>query len=247
MSPTPARSHHMSFSFISIVRTALIPYIWRQETIPILCSKLEFSSHNNHLLLEDSILYHDQLCRTARSITFPCFVFSIGDHFELISTPLYLQTTKFLQKKGSFRISDNLHRRQRVQADQPVNDPVILPERDTNPEWEALLDRLDVATEEALGICTGKLTTWSHIRGHLSSQVADYCSKGVLNGGLNNTNLTNTPCVHSRLTHSNCLLGSMVTVPLAPSLLPAIPSWSRVHRAKDWRNDRGNAFGVVSK
>jgi hypothetical protein len=26
---------------------------------------------------------------------------------------------------------------------------VILPERNTNPEWEALLDRLDVATKEA--------------------------------------------------------------------------------------------------
>ena len=51
--------------------------------------------------------------------------------------------------KHSARISNNLNRRKRVQADQPVNDPVILPERDTNPEWEALLDRLDVATEEA--------------------------------------------------------------------------------------------------
>jgi superfamily II DNA helicase RecQ len=53
------------------------------------------------------------------------------------------------QTKHSARISNNLNRRKRVQADQPVNDPVILPERDTNPEWEALLDRLDVATEEA--------------------------------------------------------------------------------------------------
>ena len=46
-------------------------------------------------------------------------------------------------------LKNNLNRRKRVQADQPVNDPVILPERDTNPEWEALLDRLDVASEEA--------------------------------------------------------------------------------------------------
>ena len=45
--------------------------------------------------------------------------------------------------------SDNLHRRQRVRADQPVNDPVVFPERDTDPEWEALLDRLDMATEQA--------------------------------------------------------------------------------------------------
>jgi hypothetical protein len=41
--------------------------------------------------------------------------------------------------KGSSRISDNLHCRQRPQANQPVNDSVILPERDTNPEWETLL------------------------------------------------------------------------------------------------------------
>ena len=47
--------------------------------------------------------------------------------------------------KRSSRISDSLHRRQRIQPDQPM----ILPERDTNPEWEALLDRLDVASEEA--------------------------------------------------------------------------------------------------
>jgi hypothetical protein len=53
------------------------------------------------------------------------------------------------QTKRSSRVSDNLHRRQRVRADRPVNDPVILPERNTNPEWEALLDRLDVATKEA--------------------------------------------------------------------------------------------------
>jgi len=45
--------------------------------------------------------------------------------------------------------SDNRRRRQRVQADQPVNDLVVLPDRDTNPEWEALLDRLDMATEKA--------------------------------------------------------------------------------------------------
>ena len=36
---------------------------------------------------------------------------------------------KMPQTKCSSRISDNLHRRQRVRADQSVNDPVILPNR----------------------------------------------------------------------------------------------------------------------
>jgi hypothetical protein len=52
-----------------------------------------------------------------------------------MNAPLHLQTHKMPQTKRSSRMSDNLHRRKRVRADQPVNDPVLLPERDTNPEW----------------------------------------------------------------------------------------------------------------
>ena len=50
-----------------------------------------------------------------------------------MNAPLHLQTHKMPQTKRSSRMSDNLYRR--VWADQPVNDPVLLPERDTNPEW----------------------------------------------------------------------------------------------------------------
>ena len=66
---------------------------------------------------------------------------------------IYLQNAS---KKRSSRVSDNpqticiVGKEYVLRADRPVNDPVILPERNTNPEWEALLDRLDVATEELI-------------------------------------------------------------------------------------------------
>src|SRR6266850_5039350 len=53
------------------------------------------------------------------------------------------------QTKRSAHNSVNLHRRQRIWADQPISEPMVLSGRDTNPGWEALLDRLDAATEEA--------------------------------------------------------------------------------------------------
>jgi len=81
-------------------------------------------------------------------------MFQKEDNPYSMNAPLHLQTHKMPQTKRSSRMSDNLYRRKRVWADQPVNDPVLLPERDTNPEWgkQTHLHRriiLDVATEEA--------------------------------------------------------------------------------------------------
>jgi hypothetical protein len=67
----------------------------------------------------------------------------------VLDAKIHYQDLKMPRTRRVAHNSDNLHRRQRVRADQPVNDPVVFPERDTNPEWEALLDRLDVATEAA--------------------------------------------------------------------------------------------------
>jgi hypothetical protein len=67
----------------------------------------------------------------------------------VLDPKILYQDLKMLQTLRVAHNSDKLRRRQRVRADQPIDDPVVFPERDTNPEWEALLDRLDVATEQA--------------------------------------------------------------------------------------------------
>jgi RAD3-like DEAD/DEAH box helicase/helicase-like protein len=67
----------------------------------------------------------------------------------VLDAKIHHQDLKMPQTQRVAHNSDNRHRRQRVLADQLVNDLAVLPERGTNPEWEALLDRLDVATEQA--------------------------------------------------------------------------------------------------
>ena len=93
-------------------------------------------------------------------------------------------------------------------------------------------------------------------RGHLSSQIADYCSRRVgyceseegdieWRAEQRVSDIINTPRAHAhgRLTHSNCFLGSMATFPSLPdhSLLSIQSLPYRMHQAKDRKNDGGNS------